>query len=90
MHRHIQKNSTTSQQKFQVGRISVAAEGTKKFDPAKLARLDLLFGARIAGIEATHKPQLDRDSSLSDDIDDARRLGRSSAIGFSLKTALPA
>jgi hypothetical protein len=53
---------------------AIAAERSKKFDPAKLASVNFLLGARVAGIEPSHKSELNRNSSFLDQIHDSRCL----------------
>src|SRR3984893_5027839 len=74
MHRHIKKESPAPPQKFEARRISIAPERSKKFDPTKLASLNFLLGARVAGIEPSHKSEVNGDSSFLDQIHDSRCL----------------
>src|SRR6266436_8219133 len=58
-------------QKFETRRIRIPAKGPKKFDPTQLARVDLLLGARVARIKTAHKSKLNRNSCLTDQVDDS-------------------
>ena len=90
VHRHVQKESAASKQKFKARRIRIAAESAKQFDSTEVACFDFLLSARVTGIEAPHETQLYRDPSLPDYAHNARRLGEIERNRLLTKDSLPA
>ena len=88
MHGHIQKYPSAIDQKLQLWRIGVAAQGTKKFDPAEFTSFDFLFRPGVTRIKPAHEPQLNRSTAFPNDVHDAR--AGAGAVLAALREALSA
>ena len=75
MDSHVQEGAAARQKELERGWVRVPRVRAELLDPAQLARVDERLGPLVAGVEAAHEPNLDRDASLVPEIDDTGRLG---------------